>query len=108
MPNGTVATLPRLAIVDAPHRPPRPSLPRSIAAFLGHALLAATLLTAGTALCAAALLVAVVTAPVAASGVMWLMWRLDEGEAEQRARRVRARIRRRTRALGLRVLASSR
>lgn len=108
MPNGTVATLPRLALVDASRRAPRPPPHRALATFLGHAVLAGALLLVGTALCVLALLVAVVAAPIAAAGVMWLMRRLDEGEAAQRTRRVRARIRRRTRALGLRVLGSSR
>lgn len=105
MPNGTVATLPRIAIVRTPAARVRERTHRSPAAFAMEAALAATIFSAGMLVCLAALLFVVLAAPLVAVGVLWVLWRCDDSETARRSRRVRARIRRRARALGLRVLA---
>lgn len=97
MPNGTVATLPRIAIAR-----PRPQ--RTAVTFVAELALVGALATAGIAVFVAALMVAVLAAPLVAAGLLWAMWRYDEGDASRQARRVRARLRRRARALGLTVL----
>jgi hypothetical protein len=101
MPNGTVATFARIAIV----RPRASRHPRSHAAFVLEATLVLAFFSAGFLFCLAALLFAVVAAPLVAAAVLFTLWRCDETEAARRTRRMRARVRR-ARALGLRILAS--
>lgn len=67
----------------------------------------AAALVAGAAVAVVLLfLLAVLAAPLAAGFVVWLVWRSGDLTSRE-ARRVRARLRRRARALGLVVLAGS-
>jgi hypothetical protein len=68
---------------------------------------AAAILTGGAIGVLLLSLLVLVTAPLAAALVLWIAWRSGDA-ASREARRVRARIRRRARALGLVVLAGSR
>lgn len=65
------------------------------------------LLAGGAAAMTLLLVVLVLAAPLAAALALWLAWRSGDGPARE-ARRVRARLRRRARSLGLVVLAGSR
>lgn len=69
-------------------------------------VLVAALLVAGAVAVILLLLLLVIATPLAAAVVAWLVW--SSGDvASRQARRVRARLRRRARALGLVVLAGS-
>jgi hypothetical protein len=100
MPTGTAVVLHPAA------RPVHRGLARRAAWLACELVLAAALLVVGTVAVAALLLALVVAAPLAAACVAWFVWRSGDGAARQAAR-VRARLRRRARALGLVVLAGS-
>lgn len=75
---------------------------------LGSELLLGLVLLAGGAVAVTVVfLLLIVAAPLAAALAAWLAWRSGDVTARE-ARRVRARLRRRARALGLVVLAGSR
>jgi len=78
-------------------------------ALAGQLLFAAVLIVGGTFAVAAALMLVLVTAPIAAPIALWLVWRSGD-RAARSARRTRARhtrVRRaRARALGLTVIGS--
>lgn len=82
-------------------------LARRAARLTAELAFAGALLAAGTVAVLLLSLLALVTAPVAALLVVWIAWRSGDAAARE-ARRVRARLRRRARALGLVVLAGSR
>jgi hypothetical protein len=90
----------------AARRPPAPGLARRAGTFGGELLLAAAIIAGGTVAVALVLLLLLLAAPLAAALVGWLVWRSGDG-ASRRAARVRSRLRRRARALGLVVLAGS-
>jgi hypothetical protein len=101
VPTGTAVLLHPQA-----RRPARRGLARRAARLAGALLLAAALVVVGTVAVAALLLALVVAAPLVAAGVAWLVWRSGDGAARETAR-IRSRLRRRARALGLVVLAGS-
>jgi hypothetical protein len=91
-----------VADVPAPHRS---LVPRAGKLALELALAGAILAGATVGVLLLSLLF-LVTAPFAAALVVWIAWRSGDA-AGREARRVRARLRRRARALGLVVLAGS-
>jgi hypothetical protein len=95
---------PALHVAGAP-APRRALAPRAPRLAL-ELLLAAAILTGGTVAVLLLSLLLLVAAPIAALLVAWALWRSGDG-ASREARRVRARLRRRARALGLVVLAGS-
>lgn len=104
-------TEPHLAIGDAIRLHPalEDRAGRRAWALAGQLLFAAVLIVGGTFAVAVALTLVLVTAPIAAAIMLWLVWRSGD-RAERFARRTRARhtrVRRaRARALGLTVIGS--
>lgn len=90
-----------------PIRALRQGLARRSARLASELLLGTTIATGITVAGALLLLLALLTAPFAAVLLGWMLWRSGGGAARE-ARRVRARLRRRARTLGLVVLAGSR
>jgi membrane protein implicated in regulation of membrane protease activity len=88
-------------------KPARASLAARAASLAGHFLLAAALIIGGSVALALTLTLVFVAAPLAAAFVLWFVWRAGDGTARQ-TNRLRARVRRRARALGLTVLAGAR
>jgi len=84
----------------------RPSAGARAAALLGQLAFAAALIVGGSVALAMVLTLVFVAAPLAAALVFWMIWRSGDAAARQ-TRRVRARVRRRTHALGLSVLAGA-
>ncbi len=68
-----------------------------------HLALTLAVIAGGTFVVAAALVVAVVSAPLLVAVVAWLLWRTSRG-GSRNVKRTMARARRRARALGLRVV----
>lgn len=87
-------------------KPARAPLAARAASLAGHFLLAAALIIGGSVALAMTLTLVFVAAPLAAALVLWFVWRAGDGAARQ-ANRMRARVRRRARALGLTVLAGA-
>jgi hypothetical protein len=89
------------------HSPALPGAGRGTArravAFAGELVLAAAMVAGGAIAVAFVLTLGVVAAPLAAPVVLWIVWRSGDGAARE-ARRLRARTRRRARALGLSLL----
>jgi hypothetical protein len=92
------------------HVPARPAERRGLVQHAGKLVTElgfALVLVAGATVAVVLLfLLAVLAAPLAAAFLVWLMWRSGDLTSRE-ARRVRARLRRRARALGLVVLAGS-
>ncbi len=84
----------------------RPGVVRRTGTLAAELLVVAALLAVGTAAIVLLLLLVLLSAPVFAGILGWLLWRSGDSTA-RRAARVRARLRRRARALGLVVLAGS-
>jgi hypothetical protein len=76
---------------------------RRAVAFAGELVLAAAMVAGAAIAVAFVLTLGVVAAPLAAPVVLWIVWRSGDGAARE-ARRLRARTRRRARALGLSLL----
>jgi hypothetical protein len=89
--------------VPAPRRPLAPRAGRLAL----ELILAGAILAGGTVGVLLLSLLVLLTAPFAAALLIWIAWRSGDAAARE-ARRVRARIRRRARTLGLVVLAGSR
>ncbi len=85
----------------------RPAHDRSVAqraaAALGQLLLTAIVVAGGTVAVAIAASVVLAVAPLVAVVVFWVIWRSGD-VAGRRVRRLRARLRRRARALGVSML----
>jgi hypothetical protein len=78
---------------------------RRAAAFTAGLVLCAAVVAGAAVAVALVLALAVVAAPLAAGMALWLVWRSGDVAARE-ARRLRARVRRRARALGLTVVTS--
>jgi hypothetical protein len=102
MPTGTAVLL----HPAVPRRSGGLRLARRVGTLGGELVLALTLVTGGAVAIVLLLLLVVIAAPLAAGLVTWLVWRSGDAASRQ-AKRVRARLRRRARALGLVVLAGS-
>ncbi|MGE5434799.1 MAG: hypothetical protein ACM3S3_08450 [Candidatus Doudnabacteria bacterium] len=91
-----------------PAAPPaaRRGLAARFAKLATELVLAAAIVAAGAVAVILLLLLVVIATPLAAALVAWLVWRSGD-VASRQASRVRARLRRRARALGLVVLAGS-
>jgi hypothetical protein len=76
------------------------------AAFSAGLLVVAASVTGAAIAVALLLTLAVIAAPLAAGILLWLVWRSRDVAARE-ARRLRARVRRRARALGLSVVTST-
>jgi hypothetical protein len=92
--------------LSIPRRTPWLALVRRSGLLARELLFAAALLAAGTVAVMLVSLLVVIAAPIAAGLLGWFLWRSGDVAARE-ARRVRARLRRRARALGLVVLAGS-
>ena len=90
----------------AARRPGRQGLARRAAAFVAALAVSLAILAGGAVMVAFLLMLLVLAAPLAALVVAWLLWRSGD-TASREARAVRARLRRRARALGLVVLAGT-
>jgi len=101
MPTG-----PAILVHPASRRRERPSLAVRAATLLGHFVFAAALIVGGSVALAMVLTLVFVAAPLAAGLVLWMIWRSGDAAARQ-TRRVRARVQRRARSLGLSVLAGA-
>ena len=84
----------------------RGGLARRVASFARGLALTIAILSGGTVMVVLLLMLLVIAAPVAVLFVAWLVWR-SGGTVGRDARAVRARLRRRARALGLVVLAGT-
>ncbi len=84
-------------------RPRRGRHLRHVAGLAGQLLFAAAIIVGGAVAIALLLTFVLVAAPLAAVLVSWIVWRSGDVAARQ-ARRMRSRLRRRARALGLVVL----
>jgi len=101
MPTGSAVLL-----HPAPRRASRPRLARRAGSVVTELVLALALIAGGTVTAVALLLLVVLAAPLGAALFAWVLWRSANGPA-RRTNEVRARLRRRARALGLVVLAGS-
>ena len=101
MPTGSAVLL-----HPAPRRASRPRLARRAGSVVTELVLALALIAGGAVTAVAMLLLVVLAAPLAAALFTWVLWRSATGRA-RRTNEVRARLRRRARALGLVVLAGS-
>jgi hypothetical protein len=101
-----MATRTALALHLAGVPAPRRGLARRAGKLALELLLGAVLLAGATVAVMLLFLLVVIAAPLAAGLALWLVWRSGD-VASREAHRVRARLRRRARALGLVVLAGS-
>ncbi len=102
MPTGTAVLLHPVVARRTERRP----LAQRAGALAGELVIASALVAGGTVAVVLLLLLVVLAAPLAAGAAAWLVWRSGDSPS-RRAKRMRARLRRRARALGFVVLAGS-